>query len=150
MKKCLLAVILVLLPSAVLSHPGKTDRRGGHKCWKGCAEWNLEYKEYHLHDEYFRPVKPDAIKTGNAPAVMEDPASNFVTLYPDEKVMQIEEMGKDKGEEEIPAAGVTDQKDMTYKGDMWIVDPLILLSAALLLLLLLLLSRTTGKRNKEV
>ena len=50
----LLAIFIALPASA---HPGKTDRYGGHKCYKECAEWDLYYAEYHLHDKDGRPVK---------------------------------------------------------------------------------------------
>jgi hypothetical protein len=59
-----LAFVLVLLcPAIVLSHPGKTDKKGGHRCWKGCAEWQLDYGEYHLHDKYFKPIRLEKIAT---------------------------------------------------------------------------------------
>ena len=50
----LLAVVIAL---PVTAHPGKTDRDGGHKCYKECAEWDLYYNEYHLHDKHGRPIK---------------------------------------------------------------------------------------------
>jgi hypothetical protein len=68
--KCLLVLtLLVLCPSVVLSHPGKTDKRGGHRCWKGCAQWQLDYGEYHLHDKDFMPIRLE--KTGNVTPVSE-------------------------------------------------------------------------------
>ncbi len=60
MKNLLVLALVILWPSIALCHPGKTDRKGGHKCWKDCAEWGLEYGEYHLHDKDFRPVRVDA------------------------------------------------------------------------------------------
>ncbi len=57
MKALILTVMLVLYPLALFSHPGKTDFRGGHKCWNGCTAWALDYGEYHLHDKYFRPIR---------------------------------------------------------------------------------------------
>ena len=51
----LLLVLVIALPAS--AHPGKTDRYGGHKCHKECAEWDLYYAEYHLHDKDGRPVK---------------------------------------------------------------------------------------------
>ncbi|MHB8843271.1 MAG: hypothetical protein ACYC7L_00850 [Nitrospirota bacterium] len=50
-----LLILFVALPA--YAHPGKTDRYGGHKCYKECAEWDLYYAEYHLHDKDGRPVK---------------------------------------------------------------------------------------------
>jgi hypothetical protein len=57
--KLLILVILaaILYPSEVLSHHGRTDRHGGHKCRKDCAEWHLNVGEYHLHDENGNPIR---------------------------------------------------------------------------------------------
>jgi MYXO-CTERM domain-containing protein len=57
-----LLAIVVALPA--YGHPGKTDRQGGHKCYKECAEWDLYYAEYHLHDKDGKPVKVARKKTG--------------------------------------------------------------------------------------
>lgn len=57
-----IALIIILgLPAAVLSHPGKTDRRGGHECKKDCSEWDLYVGEYHIHEGDFHqlPAKRD-------------------------------------------------------------------------------------------
>ena len=56
----LLATVIALPASA---HPGKTDRDGGHKCYKECAEWDLYYAEYHLHDKDGKTVKVARKKT---------------------------------------------------------------------------------------
>ena len=54
----LFTVILILFVAhPAYAHPGKTDRYGGHKCYKECAEWDLYYAEYHLHDKDGRPVR---------------------------------------------------------------------------------------------
>lgn len=54
----LFAVVLILLVALpAFAHPGKTDRYGGHKCYKECAEWDLYYAEYHLHDKDGRTVR---------------------------------------------------------------------------------------------
>ena len=56
----LLATVIAL---PVFAHPGKTDRYGGHKCYKECAEWDLYYAEYHLHDKDGKTVKVARKKT---------------------------------------------------------------------------------------
>ncbi|MCL5978539.1 MAG: hypothetical protein M1147_10595 [Nitrospirae bacterium] len=58
-KKLLILVIIatILYPSEILSHPGGTDRHGGHKCRKDCADWHLDIGEYHLHDEDGNPIR---------------------------------------------------------------------------------------------
>jgi len=72
-------LVLLVLCGAILAdaHPGKTDRYGGHKCYKECAEWDLYYAEYHLHDKNGRPVnvaKKKPAKAGPATAVAEKEA----------------------------------------------------------------------------
>jgi len=57
MKKLILTALFCSIPFLALSHPGKTDRHGGHKCVKGCEEWKLYYTEYHLHDKSGRPIR---------------------------------------------------------------------------------------------
>lgn len=59
MKKMIIMLLIVLFPASVFGHPGKTDNRGGHKCWKSCDEWALEVREYHLHDEGWKPIRLD-------------------------------------------------------------------------------------------
>ena len=60
MSKSLFIVMFVLLfPLCAYAHPGKTDYRGGHKCWKNCSEWELKYGEYHLHDKDWKPIRLD-------------------------------------------------------------------------------------------
>lgn len=50
---------IFLFSAYVHAHPGKTDYRGGHKCWKNCSEWDLSYGEYHLHDKDWKPRRVD-------------------------------------------------------------------------------------------
>lgn len=57
MKLLTVLIVIVLLPLTAVAHPGKTDRQGGHRCLKDCAEWDLYYNEYHLHDKDGKPVK---------------------------------------------------------------------------------------------
>lgn len=47
----------MLFPLPAPAHPGKTDVRDGHKCWKNCDEWGLERGEYHLHDKNWNPIR---------------------------------------------------------------------------------------------
>ncbi len=59
MKNSMVFLLILLLPVYAYCHPGKTDYRGGHKCWKNCSEWELEFKEYHLHDKDWKPIRLD-------------------------------------------------------------------------------------------
>ncbi|MDH4162593.1 MAG: YHYH domain-containing protein [Nitrospirota bacterium] len=53
----ILFLTILLFPPETHAHPGKTDYQGGHRCLKECAEWDLYYGEYHLHDKEGRPVR---------------------------------------------------------------------------------------------
>ena len=59
MKNGLVLAIILFFSLSADAHPGKTDRQGGHKCWKNCGEWELNYEEYHLHDEDWKPLRLD-------------------------------------------------------------------------------------------
>lgn len=59
MKTVLSLIFIFLMPFSVSAHPGKTDYRGGHKCWKNCGEWELQRGEYHLHDKNWKPIRLD-------------------------------------------------------------------------------------------
>ncbi len=71
MKNLIMLVLLIVLPAAVMAHPGKTDLYGGHKCLKDCEEWGLYYAEYHLHDKDGKPIhinrKKNAAEAAPAP-----------------------------------------------------------------------------------
>jgi len=74
--KPLFAFILALffaLPAA--AHPGKTDRHGGHQCLKDCAEWDLFYREYHMHDKDGRPVRVERKKQAQTAVLVSAPAA---------------------------------------------------------------------------
>jgi hypothetical protein len=57
MKKAIILLALCIFSNTAFSHPGKTDKYGGHKCVKGCEEWGLYYAEYHLHDKDWKPIR---------------------------------------------------------------------------------------------
>lgn len=59
MKKIVIFSMFLLFSVGAYAHPGKTDYRGGHKCWKNCSEWELRYGEYHLHDKDWKPIRLD-------------------------------------------------------------------------------------------
>jgi hypothetical protein len=91
---------ILFLPSLVLGHPGKTDRRGGHACRKDCSEWDLYVGEYHLHEEDFKPVRTDenmrskttptpnltaATDEAKPPALPTGPANNLMNVPAEDK-----------------------------------------------------------------
>src|SRR5512144_643564 len=82
MKRLLLLAVLFTVPVSALSHPGKTDRHGGHKCIKGCEEWGLYYSEYHLHDKYGRPIRIGSNMKEPVPAVRSAATDTIITTPP--------------------------------------------------------------------
>jgi hypothetical protein len=81
MKTFLAMLFIFLMPFSAIAHPGKTDHRGGHKCWKNCGEWELRRGEYHLHDKDWNPIrldsKGDAIETVR-PGAVPTPEKRFL------------------------------------------------------------------------
>lgn len=69
--RLIIVTVIALFPVRAYAHPGKTDVRGGHKCWKGCGQWELYYGEYHLHDKDFRPIRLDQPPPAELPDVSE-------------------------------------------------------------------------------
>jgi competence protein ComEC len=85
MKKLMVLALAVFLPLMAEGHPGKTDRSGGHKCLKGCEEWGLFYKEYHLHDKDGKPIRIGRKnpKDPKNPVALESAATPTVVASPD-------------------------------------------------------------------
>jgi hypothetical protein len=137
MKKLLIVLVILICPATVFSHPGKTDKYGGHKCLNGCEDWGLWYGEYHLHDKdgkpirisknkkglkTFKPTELQSAATGTAvPTPAPAPKTETVTVY----------------------RYVTN----VYEEDIFSSNPL--LWVLLVLLLLLLILRLNRKRSVE-
>ncbi len=66
MKKLPIFILIFLYSVLSDAHPGKTDHYGGHMCLQGCEEWGLFYKEYHLHDKDWKPIRVSR-KTNKTP-----------------------------------------------------------------------------------
>lgn len=45
----LILAFVLLIPSLVLAHPGRTDSSGCHTCRTNCTSWGLSTGEYHCH-----------------------------------------------------------------------------------------------------
>ena len=138
MKKIFLIVILSILPAAGLSHPGKTDRYGGHQCLKGCEEWGLFYKEYHYHDKDGKPIRIGRDKRAPEPIVNDVPKS-FETRTTSMEATQPEKLGTEV---------VTTYRYVTnvYEENIFSTNPFLYI--LLILLLLLLILRMNRKREE--
>ncbi len=133
MKRLVLIIIIACLaPLTALSHPGKTDRYGGHQCLKGCEDWGLFFKEYHLHDKDGKPVRVSR-KKRVLPA--DGPRDEEIETAPAEK--------EPAAEQKIET--VTRYVTVVREESVITPDPLLFVVLALLLLLLIL---RTGRSRR--
>ncbi|RPI34351.1 MAG: YHYH domain-containing protein [Nitrospiraceae bacterium] len=153
MKIFLAMLFILLMPFSAIAHPGKTDHRGGHKCWKNCGEWELRRGEYHLHDKDWNPIRLDSkggvIKTVRPGAVP----------TPDKRFLQEEPAAGDGGAateiEKTPESDGTARKTIVeerhvvnvYEESLLPLNYILLLLLAFLMLILLLYVRK--KKEKE-
>jgi len=137
MKRVIIVALLSLFPLQAGSHPGKTDKYGGHKCLHGCGEWSLLYGEYHEHDKYGKPIRIKRDRHARQIAkqeVIQSEDSNTVIEKPVE-VPQVKPL----------AATPAPAND--FEEDFVLADPLVLALLALLLLLLFLVMRRRKNRK---
>ncbi len=76
MRLILILMLSLLGPVLALAHPGKTDYQDAHRCLKNCVEWDLDYGEYHLHDEKRNSIR---IGSGKISAKVRMPQVETVT-----------------------------------------------------------------------
>ncbi|MDA8214594.1 MAG: YHYH domain-containing protein [Nitrospiraceae bacterium] len=146
--KILLFFILIIYPLTASSHPGGTDSRGGHKCWKNCSDWGLEKGEYHLHDNDWKPIRLD--KDGK-PLINSNPG----ILEPQESnPSEYSKSTKTTGEQTNTDTESTKEKSIiinrhfttNQEGGSLLLNPLLLV--LLIVLLILLLAIIYKKRQK--
>ena len=147
-----LATILIFSASA-LAHPGKTDGRGGHKCWKNCDGWELAFSEYHLHDKDGNPIRLDAkdnpvhpVPSGETPAPPEVQASPNMSMDRPPAAVP--------GEEEKPGEKVENKTVIERSYSVIILEESVLpfqsiLLIALAVLLLVALVFVRRKRDRD-
>lgn len=94
MKKFLLFIFVTVLlaPSLVLAHPGRTDAYGCHTCRTNCTSWGLSTGEYHCHNAKALPQPEEPIKstygangTGSTRPAPEYAAPAVKTVQPQKK-----------------------------------------------------------------
>jgi hypothetical protein len=126
---------MLVCPATVFSHPGKTDKYGGHECLKRCEDWNLYYKEYHLHDKDGNPIRI-ARKTKKR-------QTQALVSVPTETVTPVQ------SEPPVTAQTVTVYRYVTnvYEENVFASNPFLWL--LLVLLLLLLIFRLNRRRSAD-
>ncbi|MFZ5997639.1 MAG: YHYH domain-containing protein [Nitrospirota bacterium] len=134
MKNALVLIVVILYPALLWSHPGGTDKQGGHACWRNCSEWELKGGEYHFHDEQGNPIRVaqkrslqhtlPTTKTGTPSVQTPEEAPPHATVFPANNV-------------QTPAAQATIEEPFPLHCSVMFPHSLALLLIALLLLLLL-------------
>jgi len=148
MKTVLSLIFIFLLPFSSIAHPGKTDYRGGHKCWKNCGEWELRRGEYHMHDKDWNPIRFD--RQGN---VVEAEKPDGVPI-PDKKFLLEESADKVSPQknngDKMPDQHIVVEKHQTltvYEENFLPLNAIMLLLLAFLMLIVLIFVRK--RREKE-
>ena len=152
MKILLTVLFIFLMPFSAGAHPGKTDYRGGHRCWKNCGEWELRRAEYHLHDKDWNPIRLDAkgdvietVRPGAVPTpekrfLQEEPAAAPGVVAPE---IQETPEGKGAGQTIVEKQHIV----TVYEESILPIHYILLLLLAFLMLILLLYVRKK-KENK--
>ncbi|MBA4371697.1 MAG: hypothetical protein C0402_02415 [Thermodesulfovibrio sp.] len=144
-------ISILFFPSITLSHPGKTDRRGGHECKKDCSAWDLYVGEYHLHEEDLRPIKteknlrpksvstPDqkAEKPGPKPPELAPPLGNNLTRVLVEENKAVLPIPEPATEEPAAIAPKPSEPEGFFMDQPW----LLMAALGLILLLVALIAR---------
>ncbi len=100
-----LLLTLIITPTAVIAHPGRTDSGGGHTCRTNCPSWGYSYGEYHYHGGY-TPPEPTPIIT-------------YEYEYESKKIpfktSKVEDDALLKGETRTKQVGIPGTKRIKYK-----------------------------------
>lgn len=152
MKKVVIFSIILLFPLSVYAHPGKTDYRGGHKCRKSCAEWELQYGEYHLHDKDWKPIRLDAkgIPIKPIEPELQEPQQDLPAAPPERTEVKV------FTEEKVHEVPRTDKKVINeytrivtvYEEGILPLNLIFLLILALAMLIILLFIKRKRKRDE--
>lgn len=154
MKNIIFLIAIILFSVSAYAHPGKTDYRGGHKCWKNCSEWELRYGEYHLHDKNWKPIRLD--KQGNPVKIQSEPMPNpkpskqtelLEPLEQTQVIVTTEEKIREVQKPDIKTINEYNYNMTIYEESILPFNVVLLLMLALLLLIALIFIRK--KREKD-
>lgn len=143
--RLIISVIIALSPVLAFAHPGKTDVRGGHKCWKGCRQWELYHGEYHLHDKDFRPIRlnqPPAEKTSVTPENL-----SWTTTEPDGLPAQTPEPVVQSLPEPVRRPLAAASPPVSAEGSLFTLEPYAIALLGLLLMLMVVLLMVRKRRK---
>jgi len=144
---------MFLLPFSASAHPGKTDYRGGHKCWKNCVQWELRRGEYHLHDKDWNPIRLDHkgnVVEAEKPEGVPIPDKRFLLEEPAEKAPGSASVVQENSGIKTPDQHVIVEKHQTltvYEESVLPLNTILLLLLAFFMLIVLIFVRK--RREKE-
>ncbi len=149
MKEGLCLAVILLFSVCAYAHPGKTDRRGGHKCLRNCSEWELLYGEYHLHDKDWKPIR---VNVKGAPIPDAPPLPDMTpSKEPQERAEPPEQtVVRSSGEKSTPETKIINQYrrvTMVREENILSLSDIVLIILAFLLLLALIFIRR--KRDRD-
>lgn len=148
MKKLLILSLILLFPITASPHPGRTDKRGGHRCWKDCGSWGLYYGEYHLHDKNWKPIRLD--KDGNPimPLLQEQKEETTLgTKLPEQSEPPTPSQPLEQIQKKLLAEKTPPEIEKSTYNCMTIINPFLLILLALLLIALLIARRMRKDRK---
>ena len=145
MKKLLILILILLFPLTAFSHPGRTDKRGGHRCWKDCGAWGLNYREYHLHDKNWKPIRLD--KNGNPIVPSVQMESEVPKIEESSSFQSTLEETSNKSVTEVPVPKV--EKRIIYTNTITVQESLPFNPLLIPLLFLLFLALILTKRKRK-
>ncbi len=148
MKEGLCLAVILLFSVCAYAHPGKTDRRGGHKCLRNCSEWELLYGEYHLHDKDWKPIR---VNVKGAPIPDAPPLPDMTpSKEPQERAEPPEQTVVRSSGESTPETKIINQYrrvTMVREENILSLSDIVLIILAFLLLLALIFIRR--KRDRD-
>jgi hypothetical protein len=153
MKSGLFILFLLSVPAFLYAHPGKTDYRGGHKCWKNCGQWELANREYHLHDREGKTIRLEnrnepakAVQSGRVPVPDKYFLQEELTVEPETAGRVIEKEDDIKERQAV----IEKHETVTIYREAFLPFYAILLILAFLLLILLVLMRKKKEPKEAV
>jgi len=153
MKTVLSLIFIFLIPLSSIAHPGKTDYRGGHKCWKNCGQWELRRGEYHLHDKDGNPIRfdqKDNVAEEEKPEGVPTPDKRFLLEESDGKASGPPSGLQNNTGVKMPDQHVVVEKHRSltvYEENVLPLNTILLLLLAFLMLIVLIFVRK--RREKE-
>ena len=127
------------------AHQGKTDYRGGHKCFRNCDEWGLEKRGYHFHDKDWKPIRLN--KMGNPikevqpeSTLQAEPVAETSAVIPPEQTKQETKEPETRPVDHNPIVTI-------YEESILPSHAILLLALTLLLIVVLFFVRRKEKKN---